>query len=289
LKLELGLATDAAAAMEAGQAENRKKDREELRRAREDGIAEGLALAAVSAHQDIERKVRQRVHTAAKALELERIKTQTKITELCAVKTELQNEKIRSGMFLAQLSSFKSSGEVHGHCSARSQGTRDAELLKARAEVAELNTKLLEVRENCVGGRRASAAPAATSKPSAYGIIKALKDSGRYPTWLLSLLCDLVVKAHVPLRNVPRVLDICFTIHTGGRVPDAENQVSQALAGKALSRLGYVDQKAYAKRNSKYDGPVCINSDTGNKKNMAREVVCVGRWEEEDKVNLTHP
>ena len=95
---------------------------------------------------------------------------------------------------------------------------RVIELDAARARVAELS-ELLEAARAMAGtdGERRSA-PAATPPPSAIPV-RLLKDGSRYLPDVLALLRELIVDAHVPLRNAAHVLDICFTIHTGVEPP----------------------------------------------------------------------
>ena len=289
-KINAITATATAAAKEAKQEQGKA-----VARARQEGKSEGLRDCQISAERSAERACAALFKAALDSAQAEAEKAHNLLAiaqEECAIlKAARLSMQIKHGMQMSNLEARPPG--IGTSCGAvRQLATAKAELDVTRAKVAELNSQLILAKATVSGEPRARTAAATVKQGDAICIVPLKQEGGRYPVWLLSLLCDLVVKGHVPLRNVDVVLDLCFSIHTGGCVPREGNQISKSLTGLSFSRLGHVDQVAYAARNAKDTNPVSINSDTGNKRGVAREVICVGRWNEDRKVHQTptlHP
>ena len=239
--------------------------------------AEGkLAIATVEIH---ELRGQQRSKDSERKERAAATKLQSELHARCgALETELHALKTSNGMMRAKIDNSKTASE-RIVATSRGDAARMIELDGARARVAELSQLLEAARAMAGTCEERRSAPAATPPPLAVEV-RDLKDGGRYLTEVIANLRELVVAAHVPLRNVALVLDICFLIHTGVE-PTKEQQINQMLASEALLRLGMLDNVRISEANEADPDPWSCNSDTGNKRDCEREVVAACQWSRE--------
>ena len=188
----------------------------------------------------------------------------------------------------------------------RRDSDRRAELAAARDVVAELRTaarsaassrpsgsssseesaasspSLSEQSSSAVAGRQMSPSELAAERLAATQAAKALglvvlqppKDGGRTKPGVLEGMRRLADVCHVPDKHVSTAIDTVVTM-LSGEVPPEAYQLSERAARVAHATLGEIDRRRDVAENIENDDPHSINSDTGNKKDTEREVVCL--------------